>query len=653
MLAHGARIGRMLPALVALLALASLAPGCRCTGGGQGDSCDTNADCDTGLVCDPATSTCQPAPGADGGTDASTDAGPGPTDSGPGDSGAGDSGTASTDAASSTDAAGACGNMITEGLEECDDGNTSDDDFCNTDCTFACGDGTVNLVELCDTAIPAGSPGACPTTCDDGDACTADSLNGTECTSECVAGPITALVSGDGCCPPGGNETNDGDCMPACDNGVIETGETCDPSSSCPTSCDDLNACTVDALSGDPLTCDAACTNTSILTCTAGDGCCPSGCTDVTDTDCSPTCGNGTIDPGETCDPSATCPTTCNDGNACTNDVLTGSAMTCNVACSNAPITAFTSGDGCCPPGGNNNLDGDCPVVCGNGALESGETCDDGNTTGGDGCDAVCQSEGPPPTVFRPSDLDLREPHVYVDVPFFGCNDITDMGILGNPSVNAQLQTAVQTDADADGDLDLSFLIIFRPLDQTVPLTLGAMDFTTGDCTPPLAGTTCDIAPMAMLRPSTFTNLGTGTCLDTIAGTTYGPYAPNATPATAMGTNACFYVEPIDLPLTLAGAMFTLHEAQLGARYVGSPATTLSNGLMRGFLTEADADVATLDPTLPLVGGNPLSSVLPGGTGNCAGHSDIDMGPDGAGGTTTGWWFYLNFPADLVTYVGP
>jgi cysteine-rich repeat protein len=31
--------------------------------------------------------------------------------------------------------------------------------------------------------------------------------------------------------------------------------------------------------------------------------------------------------------------------------------------------------------------------VCGNGIVESGEVCDDGNTTSGDGCSATCQLE--------------------------------------------------------------------------------------------------------------------------------------------------------------------------------------------------------------------------------------------------------------------
>ena len=37
----------------------------------------------------------------------------------------------------------------------------------------------------------------------------------------------------------------------------------------------------------------------------------------------------------------------------------------------------------------------DCGFRCGNGLVDAaaGETCDDGNTTPGDGCDANCQVE--------------------------------------------------------------------------------------------------------------------------------------------------------------------------------------------------------------------------------------------------------------------
>jgi large repetitive protein len=50
-----------------------------------------------------------------------------------------------------------------------------------------------------------------------------------------------------------------------------------------------------------------------------------------------------------------------------------------------------------------NNLDlsGDeCEAdepACGDGHVDAGEQCDDGNTTSGDGCSATCETEAPPP----------------------------------------------------------------------------------------------------------------------------------------------------------------------------------------------------------------------------------------------------------------
>jgi cysteine-rich repeat protein len=46
--------------------------------------------------------------------------------------------------------------------------------------------------------------------------------------------------------------------------------------------------------------------------------------------------------------------------------------------------------------------------VCGNGSVEAGEQCDDGNTTSGDGCSATCRIEvrpPPPPATVAPSVL--------------------------------------------------------------------------------------------------------------------------------------------------------------------------------------------------------------------------------------------------------
>jgi hypothetical protein len=78
---------------------------------------------------------------------------------------------------------------------------------------------------------------------------------------------------------------------------------------------------------------------------------------------CPASCGNGVIDAGETCDPPASCPSSCDDGDPCTLDYMTGSAAACNAACTRAPVTVCSSGDGCCPPGCGSPQDADCPVL--------------------------------------------------------------------------------------------------------------------------------------------------------------------------------------------------------------------------------------------------------------------------------------------------
>jgi hypothetical protein len=72
-------------------------------------------------------------------------------------------------------------------------------------------------------------------------------------------------------------------------------------------------------------------------------------------------CGNGVVELGEACD--GACPATCDDGDACTTDGQTGSAATCDTACTHDAVVACASGDGCCPAGCSAQVDVDC---CGN-----------------------------------------------------------------------------------------------------------------------------------------------------------------------------------------------------------------------------------------------------------------------------------------------
>jgi cysteine-rich repeat protein len=212
-----------------------------------------------------------------------------------------------------------------------------------------CGNELTEPPETCD--------GDCPSTCDDGNACTVDQMTGdaSSCDVRCAHDPIVDCQDGDGCCAPGCNGLNDSDCDPLCGNGVTEPPEMCD--GDCPPTCDDLDACTVDQMTGDASDCDIVCAHDPIVICLDGDGCCPGGgldaCHALNDDDCVPVCGNGFLDVDEACD----------DGNT-------------------------IDGDGC---------SADClsDETCGNGYVDTalGEQCDDGNGVDWDGCTGCAITE--------------------------------------------------------------------------------------------------------------------------------------------------------------------------------------------------------------------------------------------------------------------
>jgi hypothetical protein len=104
-------------------------------------------------------------------------------------------------------------------------------------------------------------------------------------------------------------------------------------------------------------------------------------------------CGNGVIDPGETCDPVASCPASCaSSGDACMPNVLVGAASSCTAQCQMQLVTACHDNDGCCPPGCTGTTDSDCPGGSNaNPATGSGGT--DGVVEGG--CATSSSSTGP------------------------------------------------------------------------------------------------------------------------------------------------------------------------------------------------------------------------------------------------------------------
>jgi fibro-slime domain-containing protein len=161
-----------------------------------------------------------------------------------------------------------------------------------------------------------------------------------------------SLITGDSSEPDTGHPIPDG-CSGAscfdgavCGDGVVEPPETCDDGNSVP---------------GDG--CSGVCQVEPGYACPTPD----KPCTKVW------VCGNGVVDPGETCD----------DGNATSGD---GCSSTCQTEpgwqCPDTPSDAGAPTGGKC-----------IQIKCGDGIVETGEECDDGNAVSGDGCSATCQIE--------------------------------------------------------------------------------------------------------------------------------------------------------------------------------------------------------------------------------------------------------------------
>jgi cysteine-rich repeat protein len=296
-----------------------------------------------------------------------------------------------TDAATNQNQSTAlCGNGVIEGSEVCDDGAENSDvapDACRTDCTASrCGDSVVDASERCDDG-PRNSdvvPDACrrgcvPAACGDG---------------------VVDVARDETCDPPGG--TCGVDCQVMfCGNGTLDGTEVCDDGNNlggdgCSPDCRSDESCgngRVDAVVGEM--CDCGADEAS-----RPDGCAapngdPAGpCTEAC---LSRYCGNGVTDPGEVCDDGNLgsgdgCSPDCLSDESCGNgrvDAVVGETCDCGADEASRPAhCAARNGDPASP------CTDDCRSrYCGNGELDPGEVCDDGNLGSGDGCSPDCLSD--------------------------------------------------------------------------------------------------------------------------------------------------------------------------------------------------------------------------------------------------------------------
>ncbi len=378
--------------------------------------------CDDGLFCN-GMETCDPAAGCMS-----------PGDSCPLD-------TNCNEVTDTCDPIAQCGDGVLDPVEQCDDGNILDGDCCSANCTFevagsACADGNAcNGDETCNGAGTC-DPGLL-LNCDDANVCTDDVCDpaiGCVNTNNMVAcDDFDACTVGDTC---GGGVCVSGSLL-SCADGNVCTDDACDPAIGCVNTnnmvaCDDGDACTAGdncgggvCVSGSPLSCDDGLFCNGMETCDPAVGCmsagnpCPTGtiCTEISGTcDLITACGDGVLDPGETCDDgnvldgdccSANCTfeaagTACSDGDACNGDETCNGAGICDpgqmLICDDGNVCTDDICDlstGCVYT--NNTVacdDNDACTLgdtCGGGDCLGGSplNCADGNVCTDDTCDAV------------------------------------------------------------------------------------------------------------------------------------------------------------------------------------------------------------------------------------------------------------------------
>ena len=275
-----------------------------------------------------------------------------------------------------------CGNSVVESGEQCDPPSAC----CSSTCQFRpsstvcrASTGVCDVAETC-----TGSSSSCPSNafrpssyvcrsaanqCDVAETCTGSSSS---CPSNTLRPSGFACNDNDPCSSPdtcNGAGVCSGPTICACGNGILETGEQCDDGNlvngdCCSSTCQYESTSTVCRPSSGP--CDVADTCNGAGVCSA-DALRPSSFV------CRPS--TSFCDLAETCTGSSkSCPTnafrpsgvTCNDNDPCS------SPDTCN-------------GAGVCT--------GPSVCACGNGVVDPGEQCDDGNLINGDCCSSSCQYE--------------------------------------------------------------------------------------------------------------------------------------------------------------------------------------------------------------------------------------------------------------------
>lgn len=440
---------------------------------------------------------------------------------------------------------------------------------------------------------------------------------GMDATAEVDAGPPAVcgdeVVSGDEACDDGNTDGGDGcsaDCASdeTCGNGTLELDEVCDDGNGsggdgCSPDCASDESC------GNGLAdfgVGELCDDGNMVD---GDGCsadcasdefCPNGIVDIA---IGETCDDDNARLGDGCDASCqieacSIDSDCDDANAC-NGVETCATGVC------AAGTPIAEGD-VCGAGATRDIcvAGACVTsACGDRFLDPGatppETCDDGDTMGGDGCSASCQLESCT-DASACDDMNACTAGHRCDAgtcvlgTFASDGSICDADAMGATRDLCLFGRCVRS-ACGDGYVDSGA----SPREQCDDGNTMSGDGCEADCTiPPVPITAYRLVSATLVDPHIYVEVGAG-CSDITS-------TVNSLIATSFADYALDFVglfQPLDLT-SAGGPLEVDFEATCGAGTPRdtcapglSPVATTANNTLPAAMTCLSADPAVLNPS--------------------------------------------------------
>ena len=351
------------------------------------------------------------------------------------------------------------------------------------------------------------------------------------------------------------------------------------------------------------------------------------------------TCGDGFVGPGEECDDGNTasgdgCETNCRftclasdatrnctPADACAGQGVCSAAHTCTAG------TPLPDGTACASGAGNVCISSVCTSkLCGNGALDPGEDCDDNNHANLDGCDSACRFE----QAARVTSL-LQQ----FDTDTFCTKNALGTAIPAVPAVQDFIQSTWSFPV-ADGSLSLvfKFLGVLDPTGARSTFNLGFLDTTPVRFSPQDDGTfsdnylgSSDLDWWYTLRdPANDTSVGpNGTPSVQLAGEVTSNHL-TVGPGTIEKLHLLFALAPADVKLFNAriDATFDAQQSKPLLSTTSTPPGHLaSEHLSPNFSTfESSGISSSLGRMCSDVSARSLAEALPGLLGSCADPTD-------------------------------